>query len=351
MKPEANYSANNPLYHFIKGDSFSRLDENEDGVFYSTDRFVPHLDSTALETVENLIQSLVVEDKPVILDLMASWDSHIPTQLHSCNVFGLGLNEKELKCNRTLSNFVVHDLNQDPTLPFTDNTFDAVINTASVDYMTRPVEVFREVNRVLKPGGLFLVIFSNRMFPEKAVKVWRETGEDEHIMLVEAFFQEAGGFDRTSQFVSKGKPRPRDDKYAHLATISDPVYAVYADKSGGNPSREARDPLRAAHAGHMDAEALGKRKERIKETFRCPYCGEKLNKWAVPENPFEATWGNEYLYICFNDHCTYYVRGWNHMSRSIRRSVSYRLMYNQEKDICLPIPVPSPKALREGIID
>jgi SAM-dependent methyltransferase len=344
-------SANKRFHQFIDRDSFSRLDESDDRIFYSRDRYVSHLDTTALETVEALIQNLVIDENAIILDLMASWDSHIPSQLHSCKVFGLGLNENELKRNQRLFNFAVHDLNRNPILPFPDNTFDAVINTISVDYMTQPVEVFRDVNRILKPGGLFLVIFSNRMFPEKAVKIWRETSEDEHIMLVEEFFHEAGGFDKTNRFVSKGKPRPKDDKYAYLGTPSDPVYAVYTEKSGGDQSFRAQRSLRIASAERIDVETLERRKKRIKETLRCPYCGEKLKKWAVPDNPFEATWGNEYLYICFNDHCAYYVRGWNHMAKSINRNASYRLMYNQEKDICSPIPVPSPKALRENIID
>jgi len=123
---------------------------------------------------------------------MAGWDSHIPEDLRAREAVGLGLNENELRKNKVLSETVIHDLNKDPYLPFPDNRFDVVVNTVSVDYMTKPAEVFKEVGRVLKPGGLFLVIFSNRMFPEKAVKVWREAGEDERVLLVEDFFKEAG---------------------------------------------------------------------------------------------------------------------------------------------------------------
>jgi SAM-dependent methyltransferase len=142
--------------------------------------------------VEKLIGTLVVEESPAILDLMAGWDSHIPGDLRAQEAVGLGLNENELRNNKVLSEAEIHDLNKDPRHPFPDNRFDAVINTVSVDYMTKPAEVFKEVWRVLKPGGLFLVIFSNRMFPEKAVKVWREAGEDERVLLVEDFFKEAG---------------------------------------------------------------------------------------------------------------------------------------------------------------
>jgi SAM-dependent methyltransferase len=332
-------------------DAFARLDESDDAEFYSKDRFVSHLDSLALATVEKLIETLVVEENPAILDLMAGWDSHIPDHLQASEVVGLGLNETELRNNKTLSKTVIHDLNKNPRLPFPDNRFEVVINTVSVDYMTQPAHVFKEVGRVLKPGGLFIVIFSNRMFPEKAVKVWREAGEEERVLMVEDLFKEAGAFEKPTIFLSKGKPRPKDDKYAHLGIPSDPVYAVYADKKGGDPLRGARPELMVSYGEPLDEETLAARKKTIKHTLRCPHCGEKMLKWAVPENPFEVTWDNEFMYICFNDACPYYVRGWDFMYREGNRGSSYRLMYNPEKDCCMPIPVPTPKALRESIIE
>jgi len=335
----------------LKEGAFSRIDQTEDSVFYSVDRFVAHLDSLAMATVEKIIAELIIEDNPVILDLMAGWDSHIPKALHPSRVVGLGLNKNELTENKAMSEIVIHDLNKDPHLPFPDSTFDAVINTLSVDYMTRPFEVFREVGRILKPGGLFLVIFSNRMFPQKAVKVWKESSEEERVLLVEDFFRESGAFEKTTVFASKGKPRPKDDKYADLGIPSDPIYAVYADKKGGGPSRGIRPQVTIPYGESLDPGELEKRKRAIKETLCCPYCGEKMSKWAVPENPFEVTWDNDFMYICFNDACPYYVRGWDFMYRDGNRGASYRLRYNPDKDCCMPVPVPSPNALRENIIE
>ncbi|MDH3557417.1 MAG: class I SAM-dependent methyltransferase, partial [Deltaproteobacteria bacterium] len=146
--------ADNPLF---SEDAFSRSDESDDTIFYATDRFVQHLDSLALSTVEKLIGELVIEENPVILDLMSSWDSHIPSSLRSERVVGLGLNSNELSNNPALTEWCLHDLNQNPILPFANDTFDVVLNAVSVDYMTKPFDVFREVNRILKPGGLFLV--------------------------------------------------------------------------------------------------------------------------------------------------------------------------------------------------
>ena len=347
----SNVETVSPMSPIFDNDAFSRLDESNDREFYLRDRFVNHLDSVALSTLEKLIGELIVEEKPAILDLMAGWDSHIPGHLNPSKVVGLGLNENELNENKILTEIVMHDLNADSRLPFPENDFDAVLNTVSVDYMTQPIEVFREVGRILKPGGLFLVMFSNRMFPEKAVKIWREASEDERVIFVEEFFRESGFFEKPAMFVSRGKPRPKDDKYAHYGIPSDPIYAVYAEKKGDGLCRKLRPVVTMDYGEPLNEGELRKRKAVIKETLLCPYCEEKMQKWAVPNNPFAYTWDNEFMYICFNDSCPYYVRGWDFMYKEGNRGVSYRLMYNPEKDCCAPIPVPTPGALREGIID
>ncbi len=331
-------------------DAFTRINEEDDAVFYSIDRFVNHLDSLALSTVEKIIDSLVIEEEPVILDLMAGWNSHIPETLTPSKVIGLGLNRNELERNKDLTEWILHNINQNSYLPFQSEYFDIVINTVSIDYMTRPGDIFGEVGRVLKRGGLFLVVFSNRMFSEKAVKVWRESSEDERVILVQEFFDECGMFESPSVFVSKGRPRPKDDKYAETDLPSDPIYAVYSDKKGGNPLRKKRPAIMNDYGDALTPEEVERKKKRVKETLKCPYCGEKMKKWAVPDNPFSFTWDNDFMYICFNDECRYYVRGWDHMYKEGNRGVSYRLMYNPEKDYCSPIPVPSSKSLKDGII-
>ncbi|MEJ2427965.1 MAG: hypothetical protein P8075_03435 [Deltaproteobacteria bacterium] len=126
---------------FLQGDdSFSRLDESDDSIFYAADRFVQHIDSLALSTVERIIGELVIEHNPIILDLMAGWDSHIPPTIHAERVVGLGLNRNELSRNKNLTDWIYHDLNKIPSLPFAEETFDAVLNVVSVDYITRPLE-------------------------------------------------------------------------------------------------------------------------------------------------------------------------------------------------------------------
>jgi SAM-dependent methyltransferase len=150
--------------------------------------------------------------------------------LHLDQLVGLGLNKDEVKNNRQLSDFLVHDLNADPMLPFESNTFDAVVNTASVEYLTDPLAVFSEVSRILRPDGYFIVIFSNRWFPTKAIKIWKKLHEFERMGLVLEYFIRAGGFKDFQTYSIRGLPRPHDDKYFPELLFSDPVYAVWGRK-------------------------------------------------------------------------------------------------------------------------
>lgn len=332
----------------VPGDAFSRLDESDDSEFYARDRFVSHLDAKALDTVERVIGGLLPAEGAIVLDLMASWDSHIPNTTMPAKVVGLGLNQNELRENLSLFEYVIHDLNKDPHLPFAPDSFDAVLCTVSVDYMTQPVEVFREVGRVLRPGGEYIVIFSNRMFAPKAVKIWRESSEEARVGLVEDYFRLSDAFERTRFFVSRGKPRPKDDKYAHLGIPSDPVYAVHARKPGGE-KREMKVTMAQESGADSDRVEVERRKVAVRETLCCPHCGDTLRKWEVPQNIF-TQWPNEYMYVCFNDECPYYVKGWD-ASAAQGNPGSYRLMYDPLTDCCQPVPVFNSRMLKEGIID
>jgi len=326
-----------------------REDESEDAAFYSLPRMVSHLDATALSTVELLTTELILEGDSSVLDLMASVDSHLPSRRTFTRVTGLGMNLEEMKANPWLTESVVHDLNTDPTLPFTDDVFEVVLNVVSVEYLTRPVEVFQEVGRVLKPGGLFLVVFSNRWFPSKVVRVWEDANEEERMGMVEEFFQMAGLFETPQGFISMGLPRPPADQYFSLGLPSDPVFAVFAEKEGGpdgRPSRQVpRDPARI----EVDPAEVRIRKETVGETLECPYCLEPLSKWEVPDDPC-IDWPNDYLYLCFNDSCPFVVKGWRHMWNQGIMGTSYRYLFNPEKGTSMTVPIRGLADLRPGIV-
>jgi len=115
--------------------------------------------------------------------------------------------------------------------------------------------------------------------------------------------------------------------------------------------RKPRPEINLNYGQTLTREELEERKRAVKLTLTCPYCGEKMRKWAVPENPFGQTWDNDYMYICFNDACDYYGRGWEVMHKQGNSSCSYRLMYDPVKDCCLPVPVHTPQTLKEGVCD
>ncbi|MCU0305731.1 MAG: class I SAM-dependent methyltransferase [Thermoanaerobaculales bacterium] len=330
--------------------AFSRDDESDDRLFYGTDRMVPHLDAEALGVVASIIGGLITEERPVILDLMASWDSHLGPSTAPARVVGLGLNRRELEANPALDEVVVHDLNAEPALPFADQTFDVVLNTVSIDYLTRPAEVVAEAARVLRPGGLLLVLFSNRFFPEKVVRIWREATTDQRLALVEGYFGSCPILGPTASCEVHGRPRPVDDRYAALGLPSDPVVAVWAERTGGPPGRPVRRPPELEPWFVCDPDELARRKAAVGDTLACPFCGDRLRKWAVPQTPF-TEWDEEYLRVCFNDRCPYLLRGWRAMERQGNRGFSYRLMFNPGNRCCLSLPVPSLSALRESIVD
>jgi SAM-dependent methyltransferase len=199
---------------------FRRYDETPDEQFYSLPRLVTHIDDRAIAAVTQLYREHFPPDG-AILDLMSSWVSHLPSEVMYGRVVGLGMNEVELKENPRLDEYVVQDLNVNPTLPFRDGEFDGVGCCVSIDYLTRPIEVLSEVGRVLKVGSPMIISFSNRCFPDKAVAVWHQLDDQGHMRLVEEYLREAGNFENV---------RGLDRSLRRM--FSDPLYAVIGESTG-----------------------------------------------------------------------------------------------------------------------
>jgi SAM-dependent methyltransferase len=200
---------------------FKRDDERDDALFYQSSRKVVHIDEQAITALSLLFEE-ILPGNGQLLDLMSSWRSHLPDSLHSTRVTGLGMNAEEMADNPQLDQFLVHNLNQTPELPFESAQFDAVVCTVSVQYLIRPVDVFREVHRVLKTAAPFVISFSNRCFPEKAVAIWRNTDDQQHVSLITHYFAASGNW---TDAEVREKPSS-----ASLFYISDPLYAVWAYK-------------------------------------------------------------------------------------------------------------------------
>ena len=206
---------------FFSDEPFARRDERVDNRFYGNPRLVHHLDETARDMVADVYKRFVKEGTQV-LDLMSSWESHLPQTVRPAGVNGLGMNRTELEQNPCLTGIQVHDLNAAPVLPYENESFDVAICSVSVEYLTRPLDVFKEVGRVLKPDGTLVVTFSNRWFSPKVVRIWEQIHEFERVGLVMEYFMRSGSFDNLGTYSMRGLPRPRDDKYARELPLSDP---------------------------------------------------------------------------------------------------------------------------------
>ena len=184
----------------LKPEFFRRLDDSDDELFYLAPRFVVHIDDAAIKTSARSTRAVSREAAP-ILDLMSSWRSHLPPELQPARVVGLGLNRLEMEDNPALTEIVVHNLNRKTQLPFDDASFDGAVLTVSVQYLIHPLEVFAEVGRVLRSGAPFIVTFSNRMFPTKAVAIWANASEQQRVDLVNYYFTRTAAFEKIETVV------------------------------------------------------------------------------------------------------------------------------------------------------
>jgi SAM-dependent methyltransferase len=179
----------------LEPEFFRRLDDSDDEAFYLAPRFVVHIDEAAIRTVGEIYLSRLPRGG-AILDLMSSWRSHLPPELKPTRVVGLGLNRLEMEDNPALTEIVTHNLNRRVQLPFDDASFYGAVLSVSVQYLIHPVEVFAEVGRVLRPGAPFIVTFSNRMFPTKAVAIWVNASEEQRVDLVGYYFTHSAAFEK-----------------------------------------------------------------------------------------------------------------------------------------------------------
>ncbi|WOB43904.1 class I SAM-dependent methyltransferase [Thermoleptolyngbya oregonensis NK1-22] len=204
-----------------------KLDETDDALFYDYPRFVTHVDDGFIQQLTDLYRERLKPDTR-ILDMMSSWVSHLPEEMTFAHVEGHGMNAEELARNPRLNHYFVQNLNQNQLLPLPDQSFDAVLNTVSVQYLQRPEAVFAEIYRILKPGGLAIVSFSNRMFFQKAIQAWVEASEPQRVELVKRYFEQIPGFGKIETIARQPSVPP----FLQLLGMGggDPFYAVMAER-------------------------------------------------------------------------------------------------------------------------
>lgn len=193
-------------------DAFRRMDESADEKFYDFPRFVSHIDDGAIRFVTGIYREYFPQKGGAILDLMSSWVSHLPEEIDYSRVAATGMNEAELAANPRLSEYVAQNLNTNQTLPFGDAEFDGAAICVSVQYLTKPATVFREIGRVLRNDVPLIVTFSNRCFPTKAVYAWQMLDDEGHIALVKKYFAASYAFKDIE--IVRHEPRGGDPLYA-----------------------------------------------------------------------------------------------------------------------------------------
>lgn len=224
MAFDAQHTWSADAWPYSAGD-FSRLDETDDSFMYEAPRFVNHLDDASLKNLTDVYRSFfgAASSGFSVLDLCSSWTSHFPQELmQGAHVAASGLNLQEVSANKQANEHHVQDLNKNQGLPWKTQSFDFVTNTLSVQYLTKPREVFEEVHRVLKPGGVAIIAFSHRCFINKCVNVWaKETYDGEghaHILRNYLLHAAPGGWSN----ISSVDVSPRH---------GDPMWVVTAVKS------------------------------------------------------------------------------------------------------------------------
>jgi SAM-dependent methyltransferase len=198
--------------------SFRRMDEAPDEQFYRIPRFTSHIDANAIDAVTALYRDYLPAGIAV-LDLMSSWLSHLPEELEFSRVVGLGMNDREMARNPQLDQWVVQDLNREPSLPFIDGEFDAALICVSIDYLTDPVTVLRDLGRVLKPGGPLIITYSNRFFESKATAAWLYLNDEQRAYLIKTFLEEAGCY-RQIELMDRSPPSFGDPLFAVIARVA-----------------------------------------------------------------------------------------------------------------------------------
>ncbi|ABA21599.1 conserved hypothetical protein [Trichormus variabilis ATCC 29413] len=213
----------------LKPDQRLKLDDTDDNLFYAYPRFVTHVDEGFIQQLTDLYRERL-QPNTRILDMMSSWVSHLPEEIKFAHVEGHGLNAEELGRNPQLNHYFVQNLNENPGLPLPDQEFDAVLNCVSVQYLQYPEAVFSEIHRILKPGGVAIISFSNRMFYQKAIQAWRDASEPGRLELVKRYFASVPGFS-TPEIIARKSTAPNFLQWLG-APGGDPFYAAIAHREG-----------------------------------------------------------------------------------------------------------------------
>ena len=160
-----------------------KIDISDDEIFYNQPRYVHHLSSSFRTRLTNLYSKYLLNHH-VILDLMSSWVSHLPSNIRYKKVIGHGMNDAELSSNKRLDSYWVQNLNNIQNMPIEDSSIDIGLIVAGWQYLQYPEKVSLELSRIIKSDSILIISFTNRAFWTKAPNIWTYSSEEKRIEYV-----------------------------------------------------------------------------------------------------------------------------------------------------------------------
>ena len=299
------------------------------------------LHPAARSMIQVACEELLPEGSANLLELLAGPVNLMPDGDEPNVVTGLSARPDELSRNGGLRHRVVADLNEEPVLPFRTDCFDGAVVFFGVETLRMQDTVFEEVSRVLKPRALFLVVYSPVTDSKCWNSRWKTLDDQGRLSAIVSSFEKTKSFGPVTAYGTKKRYRSERSRMEHPVKDLAHVWIAYAkNRSAGTRLGELGGTLERPY-------------EEESDPLQCPYCGDRLKKYEVPHSVYEIDYWYEtdFLYICFNDECPYFERGWEWMWSKMRRNVSYRHMYNPATHKSGPIPVPTTYALRDGIVE
>ena len=198
-------------------------DESDDSLFYSSPKFVYHLDSNFRKNLSELYEK-EIENNSSVLDLMSSWDSYLPKNIKYKKVIGHGLNKEELEKNKAFEDYWIQNFNINQMIPLDNETIDFCLMVAAWQYLQYPEKIAKEIARILNPKGKFIIAFSNRAFWHKAPNIWTYSNEIERIDYVRNILVRNGFYEPTII-----KKCTQENSFLPFLN-RDPFYCVIAEK-------------------------------------------------------------------------------------------------------------------------
>ena len=207
----------------------NKSDISDDEIFYQQPRFVHHLSDSFRNRLTSLYSEYLLNHH-IILDLMSSWVSHLPSNISYKKVIGHGMNEAELSSNERLDKFFVQNLNKKQNMPIEDSSVDVGLIVAGWQYLQYPEKVSLELSRVIKSDSLLIISFTNRAFWTKAPNIWTYSSEEKRIEYVTSVLTSNGW--RIEKILNE---KTQDNKlFGFYSSESDPFFSVIARNNKSN---------------------------------------------------------------------------------------------------------------------